>query len=137
MKYISPEQRAEFNQSVWKIVRQIPPGFVATYGQIATLIRPPQGVSQGDYRAWGARWVGGAMAACPQDVPWQRVINSQGKISIRPGEGHLRQRQLLEAEGVTFDEHERVNIKKYRWTASDINEIWNQGSLPNELFKGD
>ena len=137
MKYISPEQRAEFNQSVWKIVRQIPPGFVATYGQIAALIRPPQGVSQGDYRAWGARWVGGAMAACPQDVPWQRVINSQGKISIRPGEGHLRQRQLLEAEGVTFDEHERVNIKKYGWTASDINEIWNQGSLPDESFKGD
>ncbi|MDO9349360.1 MAG: MGMT family protein [Anaerolineales bacterium] len=70
---------------VWDIVRQIPAGKVATYGQIAALIPPPGGMPLPDYLAFEARWVGGAMAACPPDVPWQRVINAQGKISLRPG----------------------------------------------------
>jgi methylated-DNA-protein-cysteine methyltransferase-like protein len=68
-----------------------------------------------DYEAFGARWVGGAMASCPDDVPWQRVINSQGKISLRKGEGPSLQRGLLEQEGVRFDEHSRVDFSIYRW----------------------
>lgn len=119
MKYTHPENRAVFNQAVWQIVRQIPYGRVATYGQIARLIPPPPAMSQADYLAWGARWVGGAMAACPEDIPWWRVINSQGKISLRPGEGNLRQRELLEDEGVVFDERERVNMKSYLWAGPD------------------
>ena len=55
------------------------------------------------------------MAACPGDVPWQRVINAQGKVSIRKGGGSQLQRQLLEDEGVVFDERERVDLKRYRW----------------------
>ncbi|OGO66664.1 MAG: hypothetical protein A2030_08760 [Chloroflexi bacterium RBG_19FT_COMBO_50_10] len=55
------------------------------------------------------------MAACPQDVPWQRVINSQGKVSLRPGGGGSNQRELLEAEGVIFDERDRVDLKIYAW----------------------
>ncbi|MGW8249045.1 MAG: MGMT family protein [Anaerolineales bacterium] len=116
MNFNNPESRALFNQSVWQIVRQIPSGRVSTYGYIARLIPPPAGMNPADYQAWGARWVGGAMAACPQDVPWWRVINSQGKISLRPGEGKSRQRELLEEEGVQFDERERVNLKQYLWT---------------------
>jgi methylated-DNA-protein-cysteine methyltransferase-like protein len=99
--------------TVWDIVRQIPNGQVSTYGQIAALIPPPQGVSEKDYQAWGARWVGGAMAACPDGVPWQRVINAQGKISLRPGGGHERQRQLLEAEGVLFDAREKIDLSRF------------------------
>ena len=53
MKYASPQNRVVFNQTVWQIVRQIPPGKIATYGQIAMLIPPPSGVSFQDYRAWG------------------------------------------------------------------------------------
>ncbi len=68
-----------------------------------------------DYEAWSARWVGGAMAACPDDVPWHRVINSQGKISLRRGVGYMRQRELLEAEGVIFDQRERVDLDRYEW----------------------
>jgi methylated-DNA-protein-cysteine methyltransferase-like protein len=68
------------------------------------------------YQAFGARWVGGAMAACPQDVPWQRVINSQGKVSLRLGGGGSQQRHLLESEGVEFDERDRVDLKKYAWS---------------------
>ena len=57
------------------------------------------------------------MAACPDDVPWQRVINSQGKISPRPG-GAEKQRILLEEEGVEFVK-DKVDLKKYGWRGPD------------------
>jgi len=56
------------------------------------------------------------MAACPDDVPWQRVINSQGKISERAGAE--RQRQLLEKEGIVFV-NDKVDLKKYGWRGLD------------------
>jgi methylated-DNA-protein-cysteine methyltransferase-like protein len=111
--FTSPPDQKIFQALVWEIVRQIPPGKVATYGQIAALIPPPEGMTLHSYDALGARWVGGAMGACPPDVPWQRVINAQGKISLR--QGAEQQRQLLEAEGITFDERERVNLSRYKW----------------------
>jgi len=114
--FVSPPDPAGFNAEVWEIVRQIPAGRVATYGQIAALIPPPKGLSLQDYRAFGARWVGGAMAACPEGIPWQRVINSQGKISLRKGSGFEIQQQLLEAEGVEFDDRQRVNLARFGWT---------------------
>lgn len=119
-RYISPPNREEFHHQVWALVRQIPPGKVCTYGQIAALISPPPDMDQKSYLAFSPRWVGGAMAACPQDVPWQRVINSQGKVSPRPGSEH--QRELLEAEGVVFDEHDRVNLKAYAWEGEPKNQ---------------
>jgi methylated-DNA-protein-cysteine methyltransferase-like protein len=114
-RYVSPPKREEFNRKVWELVRQIPPGKVSTYGKIASLLPPPPGMNPKAYLAFGARWVGGAMAACPQDVPWQRVINSQGKVSLRPGSGGSDQRELLEAEGVIFDDRDRVSLKIYLW----------------------
>jgi methylated-DNA-protein-cysteine methyltransferase-like protein len=69
-----------------------------------------------DYDAFRPRWVGSAMAKCPEDVPWQRVINSKGEISPRPGAEE--QRHLLEEEGVEFDEHSWVNLKTYGWQES-------------------
>jgi methylated-DNA-protein-cysteine methyltransferase-like protein len=114
-RYISPPKREEFNQKVWELVRQIPPGKVSTYGKIAAMLPLPPGMDIKAYLAFGARWVGGAMAACPPDVPWQRVINSQGKVSLRPGGGGADQRMLLEEEGVVFDERGRVDMKIYAW----------------------
>jgi methylated-DNA-protein-cysteine methyltransferase-like protein len=114
-KFASPPDRMAYYAQVWELVRQIPSGRVSTYGQIAALIPPPGGMDPRDYAAWGARWVGGAMAACPGDVPWQRVINAQGKISLRKGGGSLQQRALLEAEGVEFDERERVDLARFGW----------------------
>jgi methylated-DNA-protein-cysteine methyltransferase-like protein len=114
-RYVSPPRREAFNQKVWELVRQIPPGKVSTYGKIAALIPPPPGMDSKAYLAFGARWVGGAMAACPHDVPWQRVINSQGKVSLRPGGGGIDQRELLESEGVIFDDRGRVDLKVYSW----------------------
>jgi methylated-DNA-protein-cysteine methyltransferase-like protein len=114
-RYVSPPKREAFNQQVWDLVRLIPPGKVSTYGKIAALISPPSGMNPKSYLAFGPRWVGGAMAACPNDVPWQRVINSQGKVSLRPGGGGMNQRELLEAEGVIFDDRDRVDLKIYTW----------------------
>jgi methylated-DNA-protein-cysteine methyltransferase-like protein len=57
------------------------------------------------------------MAACPPDVPWQRVLNSKGEISLRAGAEH--QRRLLESEGVTFDGKGRVDLKRFGWEGLD------------------
>jgi methylated-DNA-protein-cysteine methyltransferase-like protein len=111
----NPPDPKAFNESVYNLVRQIPAGRVATYGQVAALLPTPAGVNLRQYEAQGPRWVGAAMAVAPADVPWQRVINAQGKISLRGGDGPRIQRERLEAEGVQFDEKERVNFKQYLW----------------------
>jgi methylated-DNA-protein-cysteine methyltransferase related protein len=112
--FSSPPNPQAFYEEVWYVVRQIPYGKVASYGQIAKMIPPPNGVDVESYIAFGPRWVGGAMANCPDDVPWQRVINSQGKISERAGAE--KQRLLLEQEGVEFGAKDRVDLKKYGWS---------------------
>jgi methylated-DNA-protein-cysteine methyltransferase-like protein len=93
-------------RGIYALVRRIPPGRVTTYGRIAREV------------GCTARTVGFAMAALPagHDVPWQRVINSQGKISPRRNcDGDLVQRQLLEAEGIPFDPRGRVDLVRYGW----------------------
>ena len=125
--FSSPPNPQAFNQQVWEIARQIPFGRVASYGQIAKMIPPPIGVEIEAYAAFAPRWVGGAMAACPDDVPWQRVINSQGKISERAGAE--KQRQLLEAEGILFDAKDRIDLKKYGWSGKNEEDIPQQPSL--------
>lgn len=91
---------------IYALVQQVPPGRVTTYGRIACLL------------GCTARTVGFAMAALPvgHDVPWQRVINSQGRVSPRcNGDGDLVQRLLLAAEGVAFDHRGRVDLDRYGW----------------------
>lgn len=111
---IPPDVRDIFFLTVWKIVRLIPTGKVSTYGQIGAYIPAPHGVLPDDYIANRARWVGYAMAASPGDVPWQRVVNAQGKISAR--QGAKEQRRLLEAEGVVFDARERIDLDSFGWS---------------------
>ena len=111
--FSSPPDQHIFNNQVWEIVRKVPAGRVTTYGQVARLIPVPEGMDPKGFNAFAPRWVGGAMAACPDDVPWQRVINSKGEISQRPGAS--KQRELLEAEGVEFDDRGRVDLKVYGW----------------------
>jgi len=116
MRYTTPPNQQAYYEQVWELVRQIPRGKVAPYGQIALMLPPPNGVEIEAYKAFGPLWVGGAMAACPDDVPWQRVINSQGKISERSGAE--RQRLLLEEEGIVFVK-DKIDLKKYGWKGLD------------------
>lgn len=125
--FTSPPNMQQFQSLVWNLVRQIPHGQVATYGQIAMLLPPPPGVDIEAYRAFGPRWVGGAMANCPDDVPWQRVINAKGEISPRPGAE--RQRVLLEEEEVIFNEKDRVDLKKFGWKGLEDNGEMQQPAL--------
>jgi methylated-DNA-protein-cysteine methyltransferase-like protein len=94
-----------FHQAVFRMVRQIPRGRVMTYGQIAALLGAPR----------AARAVGYAMRHCPPGVPWQRVVNAQGGISLRANvDSMLTQRILLEQEGVTV-RGGRIPLARYRW----------------------
>jgi methylated-DNA-protein-cysteine methyltransferase related protein len=113
VKFTSISNKQLFHQKVWEIVRQVPYGRVTTYGTIASLIPPPEEMNPRSYDAFAPRWVGGAMAACPDNVPWHRVINSQGKISQR--ESSDLQRILLEEEGVMFNERGIVDLLIFGW----------------------
>jgi methylated-DNA-protein-cysteine methyltransferase-like protein len=98
-----------FDRAVFAWVRRIPAGRVATYGQLAALTGAPR----------AARAVGGAMRRCPPGIPWHRVVNGQGGISRRDDlEGMLRQRLLLEREGVRFVRG-RIALRRHRWRAGD------------------
>ena len=93
---------------IWSTVRRIPRGKVATYGQIAAEAGFPG----------QARLVGYALHALSgeHDVPWQRVINARGEISLGGvgGSGGI-QRALLEREGIEFDARGRVDLARYQW----------------------
>jgi len=109
---VQPQNKQLYYEQVWTLARQIPYARVATYGQIAKMLDKPADVSADDYKMYAARWVGLAMAACPDDVPWQRVINSQGKIS--PRAEAAKQIQLLQSEGVLFV-NEKIDLHEYQW----------------------
>ncbi len=93
----------------YDVVRRIPPGRVASYGQVAAEAGLPG----------RARQVGYAVAALPEasDVPWHRVVNARGEISRRTGGSAFEQiqRVLLEAEGVLFDARGRIDLTRFRW----------------------
>jgi methylated-DNA-protein-cysteine methyltransferase-like protein len=86
-----------------------------TYGGIAECIPPPPGMDWGAYARIRARWVGYALADCPDDMPWQRVVNSRGEISPRPGHGPHVQRLLLREEGVVFRKGGRLEMERVIW----------------------
>jgi methylated-DNA-protein-cysteine methyltransferase related protein len=94
MQYPSAPDQILYYEQVWKLTRQVPRAKVTTYGQLAQMLDCPPGVEKRDDETLGSRWLGAAMGACPDDVPWQRVINAQRKISTRPGA--QAQRQWLE-----------------------------------------
>ena len=98
-------------QRIYRVVRRIPEGCVATYGQVAALAGLPR----------QARQVGYALHALPaggDGVPWHRVVNARGEVSARSdSEADLLQRALLESEGVVFDAGGRLSLPRYRWEA--------------------
>lgn len=103
-------------QAVLGVVRSIPPGRVATYGQVAR----EAGLGR------RARFVGRVMARLPEgsDVPWHRVVRAGGEIAFpAASEGRRRQRSRLEAEGVVFD-GEKIDLLRCGWRASLDELLW-------------
>jgi methylated-DNA-protein-cysteine methyltransferase-like protein len=95
-------------QRIYAVVRRIPRGRVATYGQVAGLAGLPN----------HARQVGYALHSLPEEetVPWQRVVNASGGVSPRCHPyAVLQQRQMLEREGVFFDANDRINLSRFLW----------------------
>lgn len=122
----SPRERADnsnYRERVYQIVRQIPAGRVMTYGQIAEILGA----------GYDARTIGYAMHSAPEDVAWQRVINAQGGCStgrvVLPAN---KQQMLLEAEGVEFNDKQRCNLERYRWSP----EV-NDATHPNDKLSED
>ncbi len=107
MKNMEKRKNLNIFEMVYDVVRKVPKGKVATYGQIACMMGNP-GLS---------RVVGYAMSSCPyNDVPCHRIINRFGELAKNFSEGGNEiQKYLLEREGVKVNEEGRVDLKKYRW----------------------
>jgi methylated-DNA-protein-cysteine methyltransferase-like protein len=101
-----------FHQRVIEIIKQIPRGKVATYGQIAVYAGSPR----------AARQVVRTLhsSSRKEDLPWHRVVNSQGRISLKPGQGYEIQKTLLMKEGVVFDLQDNIDFDHFLWTPKTI-----------------
>ena len=102
------EHDPDVNHLIWQVVALIPPGKVATYGDVA--------LHAGLARA--ARRVGRALKLLPSGskIPWHRVLNAQGRISLPEcSASHYTQRERLEAEGIVFRGNKSVDLKRFRW----------------------
>jgi methylated-DNA-protein-cysteine methyltransferase-like protein len=109
-KRVSSDVVAETpERSIYAVVKAIPRGFVATYGEVAELAGIPA----------GHRVVARAMQRCPETLPWQRVIGKKdarrGQINIQDSEHATLQRRLLEAESVAFDANGFILLRKSGW----------------------
>ncbi len=96
-----------FTKDTLNIIKEIPTGKVLTYGRVAALAGKPN----------GARQVSRLLHSMSKkyDLPWHRVINAKGKISLEPSNGYELQKALLESEGIRFSKQETVDLKKYLW----------------------
>ena len=103
-----------FTQNVLQVIRSIPKGKAISYGRVAALA--------GNNR--GARQVSRILHSMSgkHDLPWHRVVNSKGKISLPPGRGYELQRALLESEGVNFSPSHAIDWNLHLWQPSDLME---------------
>ncbi len=109
MAFKKVNENTPFTKAVIKMVKKIPKGKVASYGQIAKI----------SGNAGGSRGVAWILHACSKKyrLPWHRVVNSQGKISFDKTTKEFRnQKNLLQKEGVVFSDSSVVNFKKFRWS---------------------
>ncbi len=98
---------SEFTLKAIKIMKNIPSGKVVTYGQVATYAGNNRGARQ-IVRLLNSSWE-------KEQLPWHRVINRKGKISLNPGDGYELQKMLLENEGILFDENDHIDLSRFGW----------------------
>ena len=94
-----------FSERVIASIRSIPRGRVATYGQIAHHAGNPRAARQVSYILHSS--------SRKEKLPWHRVVNSKGGISLKKGYGYERQKQMLIDEGIIFDNEDRIDLKRY------------------------
>ncbi|MCP4115091.1 MAG: MGMT family protein [Desulfobacteraceae bacterium] len=96
-----------FTKRALQVIKGIPEGKVLTYGGVAALAGNPG----------GARQVSRLLHSMSEkyDLPWHRVINAKGKISLKPSQGYELQRALLESEGIGFSKNDTVDLSVYLW----------------------
>ncbi len=99
--------KSNFTKEVIECIREIPVGYVSTYGGIAELAGNPRAARQvvRVLHTYGEK----------EKLPWHRVINKQGKISLKPMQGYEQQHELLENEGVVFDENDQIDLNRFLW----------------------
>jgi methylated-DNA-protein-cysteine methyltransferase-like protein len=104
---MNPFQDEYFSDRVKNLIKQIPPGRVATYGQIAFLAGFPSSTRQ-------VVWI---LHSCSKkdNLPWHRVINRKGTISLKPNAGFEIQKKLLEREGVIFNDRNQIDLNRFLW----------------------
>lgn len=120
-KQVKKTEDANWYQSVWKVVSEIPPGHVLTYGEVARLSGMPR----------QARRVSQALRRAPQamKLPWHRVINAQGKISFpEDSDGWRRQKDILESEGVIFLKG-KVDLERFGYRGAVDRLLWGDDGL--------
>jgi methylated-DNA-protein-cysteine methyltransferase related protein len=103
-----------FHTRVIETIRNIPAGRVCTYGLIAALAGNPRG-------ARTVSWILHSSSG-KFDLPWHRVINSRGTISLLPGNGFEVQKQLLIDEGVLFNAESKIDLKLFLWQPNELEE---------------
>jgi len=96
-----------FHEKVVAIIKKVPMGKVAIYGQIAALAGNPNAARQ-------VSWTLNSSSS-KEKLPWHRIINKQGRISLEPGAGYEEQRSRLEKEGITFSLNGSIDLKRYLW----------------------
>jgi methylated-DNA-protein-cysteine methyltransferase-like protein len=116
-KRVQIRMSSAFHQRIKEAIRQVPAGKVATYGQIAAAAGNP----------YGAREVVRVLHASSEkdNLPWHRIVNRFGRISLHRLQGYELQRALLEAEGVIFDESETIDLEIFcRYSAGGKRGQW-------------
>ena len=103
------KEQSAFSKKVIELILKVPKGQVATYGQLAKLAGKPQG-------SRGVSWILHSSSKAYK-LPWQRILNSQGRISFSVGTAEfIKQKRLLVSEGSVFDERNRIDLKKFQWS---------------------
>jgi methylated-DNA-protein-cysteine methyltransferase-like protein len=98
---------ATFHQRIKQVIKRIPKGRVATYGQVAALAGDPRGARQ-------VSWVLNSSSKS-DNLPWHRVINGQGRISLPENMGYELQRAMLSDEGIAFGLRDKIDLNRFQW----------------------
>ena len=106
---------SDFTQDVINIIKNIPEGKVFTYGRIAKLAGNPNGARQ-------VSWLLHSSSK-KYNLPWHRVINSQGRIALKAQDGQEYQKILLEKEGVEIGSTNKIDLKKYIWEIKSLENL--------------